>query len=424
MVDDVERDYLRSVLDEDPPPAASAAAGPGGGPPIAGFVPTSPFALHGCVLTPDTVIEKGWVDVHGGTITRVGKGVPGPGIQRIETDGVILPGLIDLHGHPEYNVFAAWEPPKLFANRGRWRALDEYDVLVKQPLATLTGHHRASQTTLIRYAEARALVGGTTAIQGANGTFATSRSRSSATSTGWIFGAHRARSIIDLDRDAAGGRRDAPRPDRERRRQRRVRPPRRGRRRRPRAASSRPSRLRDLLTPATVIIHGTALEPADLDEVAASGREARVVAAEQPAPVRRRRHRAGAARHAASRSALGADWLPSGSPSLLAEMKVARQALIEEGRPATARQLVRMVTATRRGSRGSRTTSACSRPDGLPTCSCSSAATPIRGRRSCTPPAGVELVVLGRRPGLRSADWVRGLAGVSAGDRIPPVRSA
>ena len=28
----------------------------------------------------------------------------------IDTDGVILPGLIDLHGHPEFNVFAAWEP--------------------------------------------------------------------------------------------------------------------------------------------------------------------------------------------------------------------------------------------------------------------------------------------------------------------------
>ena len=43
--------------------------------------------------------------------------------------------------------------------------------------------------------------------------------------------------------------------------------------------------------------------------------------------------------------ALGADWLPSGSLSLLAEMKVARQELIEQGRPATARQLVAMVTS-------------------------------------------------------------------------------
>jgi 5-methylthioadenosine/S-adenosylhomocysteine deaminase len=29
--------------------------------------------------------------------------------------------LIDLHGHPEFTVFAAWEPPKQFVNRYAWR---------------------------------------------------------------------------------------------------------------------------------------------------------------------------------------------------------------------------------------------------------------------------------------------------------------
>ena len=28
------------------------------------------------------------------------------GARTLTTDGVILPGLIDLHGHPEFNVFA------------------------------------------------------------------------------------------------------------------------------------------------------------------------------------------------------------------------------------------------------------------------------------------------------------------------------
>jgi 5-methylthioadenosine/S-adenosylhomocysteine deaminase len=42
---------------------------------------------------------------------------------------------------------------------------------------------------------------------------------------------------------------------------------------------------------------------------------------------------------------LGADWLPSGSTSLLAEMKVARQELINQGHPLTAAQLVAMVTS-------------------------------------------------------------------------------
>ena len=43
--------------------------------------------------------------------------------------------------------------------------------------------------------------------------------------------------------------------------------------------------------------------------------------------------------------ALGADWLPSGSMSLLAEMKVARAELASQGRPVTAVELVTMVTA-------------------------------------------------------------------------------
>jgi len=55
----------------------------------------------------------------------------------ISTGGVILPGLIDLHGHPEYNVFAAWEPPGVYINRGRWRDSHEYDQLIKKPWARL-----------------------------------------------------------------------------------------------------------------------------------------------------------------------------------------------------------------------------------------------------------------------------------------------
>ena len=41
---------------------------------------------------------------------------------------------------------------------------------------------------------------------------------------------------------------------------------------------------------------------------------------------------------------LGADWLPSGSTSLLAELKVARRELVKQGAEPTAKQLVDMVT--------------------------------------------------------------------------------
>jgi 5-methylthioadenosine/S-adenosylhomocysteine deaminase len=43
---------------------------------------------------------------------------------------------------------------------------------------------------------------------------------------------------------------------------------------------------------------------------------------------------------------LGADWLPSGSTSLLAELKVAERTLARQGHPLAPRQLVEMVTST------------------------------------------------------------------------------
>ena len=49
---------------------------------------------------------------------------------------------------------------------------------------------------------------------------------------------------------------------------------------------------------------------------------------------------------------LGADWLPSGSTSLLAEMKVARRCLTQQsGHDPGARKLVEMVTLARTRSR-------------------------------------------------------------------------
>jgi 5-methylthioadenosine/S-adenosylhomocysteine deaminase len=334
-MDAFEREYAAPVLDEDPIPASSGAAAQ------ARVAPKTQFALRGAVVTPDEVIEDGWVEIAGGAISRVGTRAPGAGIARIETGGVILPGLIDLHGHPEYNVFAAWEAPRLYKNRSRWRASREYDEVVKQPLALLK-QAPSLETTLSRYAEARALVTGTTAIQGANGKFANIEESLVRNVDRRIFGEHKARSIIDLDRtapDDIAGLRDqiasgavtalyihlAEGID----------------------ASSRDEfvalRRANLLTPATVIIHGTALEPADLDEVAHAGAKL-VWSPQSNLRLYGTTTRAGAALERGITVGLGADWLPSGSPSLLAELKVARQALIEEGRPAAARDLVRMVT--------------------------------------------------------------------------------
>jgi hypothetical protein len=411
-----EREYTTPVLKEDPP-APVANLGPGGGPMVTGVAAAGPFALHGCVLTPNQVIDNGWVEIDGGTIARVGAAAPGAGVRRLETDGVILPGLIDLHGHPEYNVFAAWEPPKLYANRSRWRASKQYEQIVKVPLAAMKAAP-SLEKTLSRYAEARALVTGTTAIQGANGKFSNLDESLVRNVDRRIFGQHKARSIIDLDRTTpadiatlkaqiGAGAVNAVYVH---------------------LAEGVDTKSRDeftalvnagLLTPATVIIHGTALEPSDLDAVAAAGAKL-VWSPQSNLRLYARTTLAGAAIERGIQVGLGADWLPSGSPSLLAELKVARQSLIEEGHPATARQLVRMITVGAARIAGL--------DDNLGLLKAGRPADVlVLERRHPDPweavvqaaPSCVELVVLGGDVAYGRADWVRTLAGALAGGPDP-----
>src|SRR4051812_22022502 len=63
--------------------------------------PAEATALGGCVLTPTEAIDKGYVVIGAGKeIQAVQKSKP-QGVRVHETGGVIVPGLIDLHGHPE-----------------------------------------------------------------------------------------------------------------------------------------------------------------------------------------------------------------------------------------------------------------------------------------------------------------------------------
>ena len=409
-MDAFEREYAAPVLGADPEPHPSSSTALGEARPV-GVAASHPFALKGAVVTPDRVIENGWVEITGGTITRVGTAAPGAGVARLETDGVILPGLIDLHGHPEYNIFAAWEAPRLYRNRSRWRASREYDLVVKQPLAILK-QEPSLEKTLSRYAEARALVTGTTAIQGSNGKFTNIEESLVRNVDRRIFGQHKARSVIDLDRTTpedvatlrdqiadgtvtalyihlAEGIDEGSRDE------------------------FAALKAANLLTPATVIIHGTALQPADLDEVAGAGAKL-VWSPQSNLRLYGSTTAAGAAIQRGVTVGLGADWLPSGSPSLLAEIKVARQALLEEGRPATARQLVRMVTVDAARIAGL--------DDRLGRLKAGRPADVlVLERRHPDPweaiagaaPSSVELVVLGGDVAYGRAAWVRRLAGLT-----------
>ena len=330
-----ERAYKHGVPEKVGPPPRRPRA-----------LPPAPFTLHGAVLTPDGAMSSGYVTVADGTIARVSEAKPSDALI-VETDGVILPGLIDLHGHPDFNVFAAWEPPKLYANRYRWRASAPYKALVRDPQNSILS--TLPPQTQSRYAEVRALAGGTTAIQGSSAASTTTKAEPLVRNVDlWIFGDHKARAMIDLP---SGSSRDVPRLKKivadigtgdvnafylhlcE------------GVRGDERSATEFQSFLSSgAATPATNVIHGSALSEADLHTLADAGCQL-VWSPQSNLRLYGSTTLAGAARAAGMPLALGADWLPSGSTSLLAEMKVARRQLALEGHPIAAADLVAMVTS-------------------------------------------------------------------------------
>jgi 5-methylthioadenosine/S-adenosylhomocysteine deaminase len=309
--------------------------------------PAEALALRGCVLSADGPLDDGYVVVAGGLIAEVTGDRP-QGVRVHDTGGVILPGLIDLHGHPEFNVFAPWEAPQRFTNRYQWRASAAYHTLVRDPQNTLL--RAVPPHTQLRYAEIRALVGGVTAIQGSSGTDRRSDESLVRNVDQRVFGQRRARSMIDLpggdgesqartqlehivkavgnhEVDAfylhlAEGQPDDPRSLREFDRMVHF----------------------GALTPATIVIHGTALTRDQLDAVRQQGRGL-VWSPQSNLRLYGRTTDVAAALDLGVPVALGADWLPTGSTSLLAELKVARHELARQEHPVTSRELVHMVTA-------------------------------------------------------------------------------
>jgi 5-methylthioadenosine/S-adenosylhomocysteine deaminase len=296
------------------------------------------FALGGCILTPDRMISKGYVVVGSdGTVAEVRETKPADAAI-VETEGVILPGLLDLHNHPDFNIFAAWEPPRTFINRMQWRGSDLYQQMVRTPWNQLAA--AKLDVAAARYAEVRALVGGTTAIQGASPQFPSEEALVRNVDKR-IFGSQIARSMVDLDErsltgilvdidagavkafyvHSAEGQKDNA------------------------ASHNEFKRLVELgaLRPETVIIHGTALSRDELQQIKDAG--AKLVWS--PQSNLRLYQQTTSIKDVVELKipwALGADWLPSGSRSLLDEMRVARHEMARVGLPGDARTLVQTVT--------------------------------------------------------------------------------
>jgi cytosine/adenosine deaminase-related metal-dependent hydrolase len=124
---------------------------------------TGSYALHGDVVTPTGIMASYYVTVTDEKISHITAAKPS-GMTVIETNGIIFPGLIDGHGHVEYNHIPIADLGKRYQDRDQWPGAALYQTLVKDPKNAVT--KAGLQCEAVKHGEIRGLVGGTTGIQG------------------------------------------------------------------------------------------------------------------------------------------------------------------------------------------------------------------------------------------------------------------
>jgi cytosine/adenosine deaminase-related metal-dependent hydrolase len=334
------------------------------------------IVIHGTVVTMDhdrSILKNGGVFVRGGQIVATWQGshVPPDASSAVHVDlgpkTLIFPGLINLHDHPTYDVLNLWPPPSShrqplqgrplgtepYANRYQWNRMlnlapPEELRLIDTPQTLLTNNAGLGFGAMVgKYAEVRAMLGGETTTQGDADPVASrtlirnveaetfngsGRIGSRVAPIGTISEAARSALVARMaggELDAwlvhlAEGVRDGERPLGD-----------------PISSRAEFASLRDkgLLTEATVIIHGVALEAEDFTAMRAAaslaangvGDGAKLVWS----PLSNlllygRTLRVYQALQAGVLVSLGTDWSPSGSRNLLDELKIADIALRDE----------------------------------------------------------------------------------------------
>ena len=311
------------------------------------------YALEGRVVTMDpsfNVLDKGTVYVEGSRIASVipTGAPPPPGFQDtpvIGTRGTIYPGLIDLHNHLSYDALTLWQVPKLYTNRDQWGGHPDYRKLISGPM-TVLGKTPGYVEAVVRYVECKCLLGGVTTAQGV-------ALFSNQGITRYYRGVVRnvEESGEDDLPDAATKISDVEAEDAEKFLERlesssclllhlsegtdeRAR------------EHFLALRLADetwAITPSLAGIHCVALEPEDFGVLAENGGSmvwsplSNLLLYGQTANVE-------AAKEAGVRIGIGSDWSPSGSKSLLGELKVARIVAAERGIGFSDRDILAMAT--------------------------------------------------------------------------------
>jgi len=125
----------------------------------------TPIALTGTLVMPDTVIENGTVLIQDGRIIASGAHVTLPSNARVmNLDGIIAPGLIDLHNHLSWNIFPRWKPIEEFGNRYDWQQKPVYKIQMTAPHELIV--REGLECEAERYAEVKAITEGETSVTG------------------------------------------------------------------------------------------------------------------------------------------------------------------------------------------------------------------------------------------------------------------
>lgn len=144
-------------------------------PTFAQWTPQSTVVLRGKVvsLNGNEEVRDGQVVIKGGKIVSIlapGAAIPA-GALVVETQGYIYPGLMDLHNHMAYNFLKLYEitgkpgRPGHTTNHDQWPSGPNYAREVNNPTGVVTDYYGFISEAQ-KFAEVRALIGGTTAIQG------------------------------------------------------------------------------------------------------------------------------------------------------------------------------------------------------------------------------------------------------------------
>ena len=125
-----------------------------------------PIVISGTVVTPDKIINKGWVVIKQKRISAVVDQLPKePNAIWVDTTDIIFPGFIDLHNHPMYAMFEPWDAKQLFNNRYEWRSNDRYRQEISTPARNMQDDPQGF-CDIAEFAEVQAIIGGTTTFSG------------------------------------------------------------------------------------------------------------------------------------------------------------------------------------------------------------------------------------------------------------------